>query len=571
MSAALASHPDLSSASNGTHPEISLGSLASGFSTPGRHLRIPSISSRSTAQSSAPIATPSPPTVSSVLSRRKVDGGLGFSSRLGSLSRDDRDGDDGDDGVGGDLLDTPAVDKKRYGEDAETPMRGGKRGARASAAGTKGVTLTLRDQEKHIDNLKKENFNIKLRVHFLEERLAQLAPDQIDAALKQNINLKIEVQQRNMELKKHKKLVLQLERELEQQQNQQRTTSGSRDRERELEEKLEEREREIRELRRLRASQGNENDDVMRELEMQNAQLEEELESARELLQDNMDEIERLKDHVERREDSLSESSAGEGNRTRMLRRIGDLEEENDELRHRLGDQEEVIAQREDDKEELIDIIDSLKLEIEDLHRRRDVENVERSQSRALILEEREEREAVEDDLNAMRDRVAALLIELQQKEDDVDQKSKEIDELVAEHKRIVEVVEDEWRGEVEEARMQAEELKDVLAERETEVRELRFNVSEFEGRNNDLRHDFETALNDLEVQAEAKDAEIEGLRTTIDKLGEDIYILEDENDKIKEEAERLRDDDVAERERLEALSAALKEVCFHIPSTNSD
>jgi hypothetical protein len=49
-------------------------------------------------------------------------------------------------------------------------------------------------------------------VHFLEERLAQLAPDQIDAALKQNINLKIEVRQRGLEIKKFKKLVLELER-----------------------------------------------------------------------------------------------------------------------------------------------------------------------------------------------------------------------------------------------------------------------------------------------------------------------------------------------------------------------
>lgn len=69
--------------------------------------------------------------------------------------------------------------------------------------------------------------------------------------------------------------------------------------------------------------------------------------------------------------------------------------------------------------------------------------------------------------------------------------------------------------------------------------------------------------MNDLEVQAETKDAQIEAMRTTIDKLGEEIYILEDENDKIKEEAERMRDDDAAERERLEALSAALKEVSF--------
>jgi hypothetical protein len=45
-------------------------------------------------------------------------------------------------------------------------------------------------------------------MHFLEERFAQLAPDQIDAALKQNISLKIEVQQRGLEIKK---LVLELE------------------------------------------------------------------------------------------------------------------------------------------------------------------------------------------------------------------------------------------------------------------------------------------------------------------------------------------------------------------------
>ena len=68
---------------------------------------------------------------------------------------------------------------------------------------------------QHIDNLKKENFNIKLKVHFLEERLAQLAPDQVESALKQNINLKVEVQQRGMELKKLRKLVLELEKELE--------------------------------------------------------------------------------------------------------------------------------------------------------------------------------------------------------------------------------------------------------------------------------------------------------------------------------------------------------------------
>ncbi|XP_006460231.1 hypothetical protein AGABI2DRAFT_203107 [Agaricus bisporus var. bisporus H97] len=519
MSAALAAHPDTSTGTNSTHPEISLGSIPSGFSTPGRHLRIPSVSSRSTAPSSEVLATPSTPTSSSVFSRRKTEGGFGSSSRI-TLSRDDAD-----ENGGGDLLDTPALTNKRYGDEAETPR---KRGVRATAPGAKGgVTLTLRDQEKHIDNLKKENFNIKLRVHFLEERLAQLAPDQIDAALKQNINLKIEVQQRNMELKKLKKLLAQYERDLE---TQRTSSSSNHDRERELEEKLEEREREIRELRRLKAGRGDDHG-VVRELEMRNSELEGEVEGVRELLQDNMEEIERLRDLLEHRDDDLGESSQPETSRTHSVRRISDLEEEISELHHQL-------------------------------------ESVERSESRAMIMEEREEREAVEDDLNAMKDRLAALLIEIQQKEDEIDQKNREIDELVAEHKRIVEVVEDEWRGEVEEARGQADELKDVssifyiwvLAEREADVRDLRINVSEFESRNHDLQLEFEAALNDLEVQAEAKDAQIEAMRTTIDKLGEDIYNLEDENDKIKDEAERLRDDDSAERERLAALSAALKE-----------
>jgi hypothetical protein len=53
-------------------------------------------------------------------------------------------------------------------------------------------------------------------------------------------------------------------------------------------------------------------------------------------------------------------------------------------------------------------------------------------------------------------------MIELQQREDEGELKSREIEDLVAEHQRIVEVVEDEWRGEVEEARVQVEELKDA-------------------------------------------------------------------------------------------------------------
>lgn len=311
---------------------------------------------------------------------------------------------------------------------------------------------------QHIDNLKKENFNIKLRVHFLEERLAQLAPDQIDAALKQNINLKIEVQQRGMEIKKLKKLVLSLERELERLQH--AGGPSNRSRERELEEKLEERQVELMELRRRKADFSDE--PYLRETEARNAELEEELESTKGLLQENMEEIDRLREIIEQHGHHSGHDSTSGDSRRELKMQLDEVRAINNELDLELEDRLKLLRQHEDEKEELLDQIDDLHLKLEDFQRRREAESIERSESRAQILEEREEKEVVVENLNSMRDKHAALIIELQQREDELELKAKEIEELVTEHQRIVEVVEEEWKGEVEEARTQVEELRDV-------------------------------------------------------------------------------------------------------------
>lgn len=592
MSSALATHvaANSSSLTNQTHPDISLSlGINSTFSTPSRALPssgigsvgAPSPASRatnSTNPSSAPLSTPSPIGISASgavpLRKRGEEGITPLSARLSNLLIGTRDKDEGEeqDGAEIDVLGTPG--EKKWGDTADNAVRG-KRGAgsgngpRPSAAsGNKGVTLTLRDQEKHIDNLKKENFAIKLRVHFLEERLAQLAPDQIDAALKQNISLKIEVQQRGMEMKKLKKLVLELERELER--LQQGGTASSSSRERELEEKLEERERELHELRETvreqRRRQSGQFDqghhiELLRDAEARNEELEEQLENARGLLEENMDEIERLKDTLENTAPETREPGGADSrDREGLRRRLEDLAAENDNLRARLEEHAELLAQKEEEKDDLIDEIDALRLGIEDYQRKRETDIAERSQSRVAFLEEREEREAVEEDLNSLKDRLAAVMIELQQKEDELELRGKEVQELVKEHRRMVQVVEDEWRGEVEEARGQVEELRDVLAEREAESRELRMNISELEGNTNELHAKYEAALAQLESEIDQKEIEVDGLNETIQTLGQQIYHLEDENDRIKEESERLRNDEAAEREHLETSCFALKD-----------
>ncbi|KAK0200971.1 hypothetical protein DFS33DRAFT_1507788 [Desarmillaria ectypa] len=494
---------DISLQSTGSQPDISLGSLDSSFSPP----RLPSNTSNTN-----PLATPAVQQKSDY-SRRNV----GASSYLDEMD--------------GDFMDTPGTLKPRWGEDAtETPAA--LRAKRKS--GAKGA-LTLRDQEKHIDHLKKENFDIKIKCHFLEERLAQLAPDQMDAALKQNIDLKIELSARGQEIKRLKKLLLELERELE---RMQRGAGGARGRERELEEKLEERDREIRELRRRQQQQNGHGHDE------RTAELEGQLEDARDLLEENNEEIERLREMVER---------GGDDGNSQLKQRVAELEAVNKEWQERM---QNMADDYEEEKQELIGSIESMGLKIEKLQHKNEAQMQERSESRAMVLDEREQREAVEDDLNQVKDRLAAALIELQQRDDEIELKNEELDNLVIRHENIVE----QWRGEVEETRSQVEELRDVLAERDAESKDLRLNINELEANTEDLHTKFETALAHMEQEAEEKDNEIETLTEAVKELGEQVYNLEDERDRIREAADRLREDDDAEKERLEAIQTALKE-----------
>ncbi|OCH85364.1 hypothetical protein OBBRIDRAFT_798243 [Obba rivulosa] len=539
MSTALNIRPDTSVQSLGTQPDLSLGSFASGFSTPAKP-RVPSGSSATTAVSSAPLSTPSP---SSSIAKRR-DEGTPASKRFGLSGHDDEPED------GGDVLDTPGAEK-RWGEAQDTPAPG--RVARTRSAGYKGsVNLTLRDQEKHIDNLKKENFNIKLKVHFLEERLAQLAPDQIDAALKQNINLKIELQQHRMDNKKLRKRVKELEEDLA---HLQRGSGGARDRARELEELLQERDDEIRELRRRRA--GGADDGAVRGLEARNAELEAQLEKLRGMFEETTEEMEHLRELAERAE--AGHSTSGDADR-RWRHQAEDMAAENEELRAKADELAELVALRTDEKEDLVDEVEALRLELEDAQRRREAESIERSQSRAQVLEEREEREAVEDDLNAARDKLAASQIELQQKEDEIEMKNREIEDLVAEHERIVDEVEEQWRGEVEEARVQVDELRDILEQREIESKDLRMHIAELEANTNELHDKYENAFANLERESAEKDVEIEATNRELQEFTQHIYQLEQEIDRLKEESARQHEEDAVERERLEALCAALKE-----------
>lgn len=99
------------------------------------------MASQTTASSSAPLSTPSPPEQQAPVSvRRRVDEPGSALRRLAITGHDEGD----EVGEGGDFLDTPG---HKWGDGPDTPVANRKR-TRATPGGNKGVTLTLRDQEK---------------------------------------------------------------------------------------------------------------------------------------------------------------------------------------------------------------------------------------------------------------------------------------------------------------------------------------------------------------------------------------------------------------------------------------
>ena len=85
--------------------------------------------------------------------------------------------------------------------------------------------------------------------------------------------------------------------------------------------------------------------------------------------------------------------------------------------------------------------------------------------------------------------------------------------------------------------------------------------VAELESNTNALHDKFEAALAHLEREAEEKDEEIALANREIEQLGHRIYELEEDAEELKRINDRAREDELVERERLEALTAALKEV----------
>uniref|UniRef100_A0A8C5DDG4 CDK5 regulatory subunit associated protein 2 n=1 Tax=Gouania willdenowi TaxID=441366 RepID=A0A8C5DDG4_GOUWI len=75
--------------------------------------------------------------------------------------------------------------------------------------------LTMKDYENQITALKTENFNLKLRIYFMEERMQQKCDDSTEDIFKTNIELKVELESMKRELAEKHELLISASKALE--------------------------------------------------------------------------------------------------------------------------------------------------------------------------------------------------------------------------------------------------------------------------------------------------------------------------------------------------------------------
>jgi chromosome segregation ATPase len=235
-----------------------------------------------------------------------------------------------------------------------------------------GNMMTLREQENIIDKIEKENFGLKMKIHFLEEAMSKRGGEFNQAALKENTDLKVNRITMQRELHKFKKNIAQAERDAEVYRLQ-------------LEEYRE----------RMKRRQADESVRI-------------EIERLRTELHEKVIEIERL-------------SSNSESSSAKMSAELRNLRDEVEDLQADLRDKDRLVEERDDQvddlkmkisketnvAEELEDELENAKQQIEDLKNELDRATEEAKAAKEEREDAMDEKRKAEEDLDELRDEMA--------------------------------------------------------------------------------------------------------------------------------------------------------------------
>ncbi|MCJ1398665.1 hypothetical protein MMC11_001866 [Xylographa trunciseda] len=364
-----------------------------------------------------------------------------------------------------------------------------------------GNMMTLREQENIIDKIEKENFGLKLKIHYLEESLRKSAPGFHQAALKENTELKVDKVTMQKELSKTRKILIQAERDLESYRTSLQDIQQKRIRTQE--DKSAQKEREL--LQKRCDDQERQIDDLLRHL------------------QDTKGDpsvVKQLKEAIEDLEADLREKDR------EMEAKEDDYDEKANQARDTIIELREKLENVDEDMEELGDLRET----VENLQREAEQARAEAEEANEERQDAEKERQKAEDDLNELRDEMANKSFTTKGLSRQVEEKANkledELNSLREEHTELQQTFHSKTR--------ELQRLEDSMqvAQGEAEVREQRLKDA-----NELLRNERDIALR----KSAALTDQVQSMTMDLQRSSEDRDVLQTRHDALRTELQSLQ------------------------------
>lgn len=419
---------------------------------------------------------------------------------------------------------------------ASTPMIM-RRGKSGDGPLQDGQQLSLREQENVIDKIEKENFGLKLKIHFLEEALRKAGPGFSEAALKENTDLKVDKVTMQRELQRYKKHLTTAEKDLEkfrqqmaQMQDLAKRKHSSNDHSAELEKlrrDLEDKDADLEDLQQQVRSD-RQNIDELEKLQDEIGDLEADLREKERAISERDDELDELRSKVRHADQQGNDE-------------IDKLRDEIDDLKADLGEKDRVIGEHEDELRDLQTRVQ----QAEDKSKKAQIRMIELEEKAQASDQLKEARETI-DDLEAnvrdlerqfddAKDKLEDALSEKERAEADLEELQEEMANKSVVTKGLPRQLEEKvvrLQDEIETARQDYHSLENQFKSKQGEIEDLRFKLKE-------SRQERDAS----ERERRSFAAKLEELQAELNSRGDEKNLLQSRHDALTAESASLQRD----------------------------
>ncbi|PYI07509.1 spindle-pole body protein [Aspergillus sclerotiicarbonarius CBS 121057] len=433
-----------------------------------------------------------------------------------------------------------------------------------------GNNMTLKEQEKMIDQLDKDNFGLKLKIHFLQEQLEKAGPAYNQAALRENTELKVSKLTMQRDISRYKKNLQQAERDLESYRIQfqelrenarGRPTDDTIQREMDLmREEIEARDNQVRELqeelRDAKDSQSQEIEKLRDEIEDLEASVRERDRS----LEERDEEIEELKDRDGKERDALTEL---ESELQRAREQMEELQESLDQAKSDAREARDAAGQAVMEK-------DQAQNDLQELHDEMANKSISTSgltrqlEEKAMKLEEelrefQEENNTLKKDLEARSRDDTRLEERYQEAQERTEERERRLLDDVAQARRERDLA----RQEYEKTSAQLQEALDEVQRKADEKELLQTRHHALTDESGGLQHELARAQSKIKELQQTVDEEkhhaLDSANTVRTHYREELERLQEEIESLHHEIEDKEGQFALEQDRWESTRRTLQ------------